>query len=308
MKGMKWLETIVALAIVALVLFARGTPNVSANTTPTYWNGAFPGVYTNFEPEYTLGGGLAHSPHDFTASGTGVFRMANAVTTQTNASAPDFGTNYITQTQYGLCTRCHTPHRALMTLLLWNHNLSSNNFSWDVPQTTAGTNLPGGGTAPAVSGLTYKGPSTKCLSCHDGSVSTSAINWFNERTPVPTSLTGFSSTSAINIAPGGSLAKNHPLMIPYPIGGGTYNGIATGTLLDTAAEYVADPEAAGIHMYKDDGSGNITRAKGVSTNLGIECSSCHDVHNGPDVQGPRLLLGELSGNGGNYICTKCHSK
>ncbi len=302
MKAMKWLETIVAFAIVALVLFARGTTNVSANTTPMYWNGTFPGFYSNYAEDFTLGGGLANSPHDFTESHLGGFGMANAVTT--NAG----NTNYITQTQYGLCTRCHTPHRAIMTLLLWNHNLSSNNFSWDVPTTTAGTNLPGGGVAPAVSGLTYKGPSTKCLSCHDGSVSTSAINWFNSGTPVPTSLTGFGSTSRLNIAPGGSLAKNHPLMIPYPIGGGSYNGITTGTLLDTAAEYVANPESSGIHMYKDDGSGNITRAKGVSTNLGIECSSCHDVHNGPDVQGPRLLLGELSGNGANYICTKCHNK
>src|SRR3990172_3083511 len=202
MKGMKWLETIVAFAIVALVLFARGMPNAaSSNTTPTYWNGAHPGEYTNFTESFTMGGGLADSPHDFTESG-GAYRMANAVTT--NAG----GTNYITQTQYGLCTRCHTPHKAIMTLLLWNHNLSSNTFSWDVPKTTAGTNLPGGGVAPGVSGLTYKGPSTKCLSCHDGSVSTSAINWFNHRTPVPTSLTGFSSTSSLNIAPGGSLAKN----------------------------------------------------------------------------------------------------
>ena len=306
MKGMKWLETIVAFAIVALVLFARGTPNLSANDTPPYWNGKLAGVYTNFAPAYTLGGGLATSPHDFTLS-SGAYRMANAVS---NATVNGVTTNYITQTQYGLCTRCHTPHRALMTLLLWNHNLSSNTFAWDVPMTTAGTNLPGGGVAPGVSGLTYKGPSTKCLSCHDGSVATSAINWFNEGTPVPTSLTGFGSTSGINITPGGagSMAKNHPLMIPYPIGGGIYNGIVTGTFLDTSAEYVANPEAKGIHMYQDTGSGNIIRAKGVSTNLGIECSSCHDVHNGPDVQGPRLLLGELSGNGGNYICSKCHIK
>ena len=64
----------------------------------------------------------------------------------------------------GLCTYCHTPHRAASTSLLWNHRLSPNVFQWDVPSTTAGTPF------PTFRGDTYQGPTTKCLSCHDGSV------------------------------------------------------------------------------------------------------------------------------------------
>ena len=50
----------------------------------------------------------------------------------------------------GLCTFCHTPHKALSTLLLWNHTLSTNSFRWDMAATTAGT------TFPTFKGDTYK--------------------------------------------------------------------------------------------------------------------------------------------------------
>ena len=84
----------------------------------------------------------------------------------------------------GLCTFCHTPHKANSTLLLWNHTLSQNNFSWDVPETTAGT------TFPTIAGQTYKGNTAKCLSCHDGSVAV------NSRMPKVCG-SGFQSASVI---------------------------------------------------------------------------------------------------------------
>ena len=43
----------------------------------------------------------------------------------------------------GLCTFCHTPHRAEQTKLLWNHELSAQTYSWsDTTVTTGGTELP----------------------------------------------------------------------------------------------------------------------------------------------------------------------
>ena len=42
----------------------------------------------------------------------------------------------------GVCTFCHTPHRAVQTRLLWNHTLSQNTFEWDVTTTTGGTPFP----------------------------------------------------------------------------------------------------------------------------------------------------------------------
>ena len=77
----------------------------------------------------------------------------------------------------GLCTFCHTPHKAQTTALLWNHTLSSNSFSWDDPATTGGTDY------PSFSGDSYKGPTAKCLSCHDGSVAVGDIGWWNGGEP-----------------------------------------------------------------------------------------------------------------------------
>ena len=39
----------------------------------------------------------------------------------------------------GLCTFCHTSHTAGSEVLLWNHTLSTNTFSWAVPETMSGT-------------------------------------------------------------------------------------------------------------------------------------------------------------------------
>jgi len=60
----------------------------------------------------------------------------------------------------GLCTYCHTPHSASSTALLWNHTLSASTFTWSEVAT-------GGGTPYPTIGPTYRGPTVKCLSCHD---------------------------------------------------------------------------------------------------------------------------------------------
>ncbi len=62
---------------------------------------------------------------------------------------------------------------ARSTNLLWNHTLLSTEYKWDVPATTAGT------VYPKFKGDTYKGASTKCLSCHDGLLSSTDGMWFN---------------------------------------------------------------------------------------------------------------------------------
>ena len=35
-----------------------------------------------------------------------------------------------------MCVECHTPHQAAATMLLWNHDLTSSTFAWDVPATS----------------------------------------------------------------------------------------------------------------------------------------------------------------------------
>ncbi len=201
----------------------------------------------------------------------------------------------------GLCTFCHTPHQASSTKLLWNHELTTNTFSWDVPSTTAGT------TFPTVQGDTYQGPSVKCLSCHDGSVAIGDVNWFNGGDPGILWNRKFSEGEIYAVGYGGDMGGNHPLAVPYPYNNvaNTYNGSTTGDGIQLG-EWQADPVSLGIRMFNDDGSGNIA-AGPVAGQTGIECSSCHDVHNKASV-GLYLLRGTLTGNDSNYICLKCHVK
>ena len=110
----------------------------------------------------------------------------------------------------GLCTFCHTPHKALQTQLLWNHTLSTNTFSWDAATTTAGT------TFPSFRGDTYKGPTAKCLSCHDGSVAIGDIAWFGGSKPSVVDSEMHGEGADVNVGFGGNLTGNHPVAMPYP--------------------------------------------------------------------------------------------
>jgi len=226
------------------------------------------------------GAGLAGSPHDFTLENGG----ANAV-------------------DVGLCTFCHTPHKAIETRLLWNHTLSANTFTWDETTTVGGTPYPTIAT-------TWKGPSKYCLSCHDGTVAIGDVAWFDEEAPsAPINTTTHSGGEPHQIATAtGSLAGNHVVAFPFPFGNvpSTYNGVTTGAAaVPTPSEWVADPTAVGIRLFVD--TGGVVTAGTSSGSTGMECSSCHDPHNGPTAIGDFLLRGEATGNT-NYICTKCHLK
>lgn len=221
---------------------------------------------------FTPGAGIAGTPHDFSSKGGGV----------------------------GLCTFCHTPHKALSTLLLWNHTLSTNTFKWDVPATTAGTLF------PTFKGDTYKGPTAKCLSCHDGSVAVGDIAWWNEGPPGVLDNTKHGAGDNMNVGFGGNMAGNHPVAMPYPYLGAknTYNGSITGDGA-TLGEWQTTPSTP-IRIFNDDGLGNIT-AGAVASKTGIECSSCHDPHNKAAVD-DLFLRGNLKGSDTAYICLKCHIK
>jgi hypothetical protein len=226
-------------------------------------------------------GGIEGTSHDFSASSGGV----------------------------GLCTFCHTPHRAISTQLLWNHKLSTASFSWDETSTTAGT------TFPTFAGDTYKGPTAKCLSCHDGSVAVGDIAWWGEVAPgAPLDNTKHEWPDAFNIGARngtlGNMSGNHPVAMPIPYGNAanTYNGITTGAQA-TLSEWVTDPTSVNIRLFNDTGSGNI-KAGAVATKSGIECSSCHDPHNKAS-EDDLFLRGKMAGNtggAGGYICLKCHNK
>ena len=292
MKWIRWIDTAVAVAIVALVVIARDPSAVFATGTC--------GGST------ACGSGFNGSYHDFVTG-----PLANS-TVNLN------GTN----TTVGQCTMCHTPHQALMTTLLWNHHLSNNTqFTWDVNSTMAGTPY-------AIIANNWAGPTTKCLSCHDGSVARSTINWYQGQTPLPgtprgtvTCTTTGGITSCVtnqsgeignggNMGPFNGAGATHPVAMPYPCGGvaSTYDGVGNGGQI-VFSEWVSKP-ALPIRLYQQTGLNAVTRAApGNCTpgSAGIECSSCHDVHNRENLD-TDLLRGYISGSGANYLCNECHAK
>ena len=235
---------------------------------------------------YTPGAGFTDSPHYFSGISAG-----GGVTT-------------------GGCTFCHTPHRALQQALLWNHTLSSHTFSWDAGEVTAG------GTPYPQIDTTWKGPTKLCLSCHDGSVAIGDIAWFNQRAFTGTPLVSAThDTDVFNIADPatGNMTGNHPVAFPYPYlqtTTNTYNGVTTGSNV-LVTDFNPDPTALGIRLFNDN-AGNVS-AGAVPGSTGIECTSCHGVHNERGlVFDVNLLRGTMGGSGtgpgASYICQKCHDR
>lgn len=247
-----------------------------------------------FAPAISLaapGDGLLGTAHDFAStSGNGIV----------STTADGKGT-------VGLCTYCHTPHQAKTTQLLWNHKLSTNTFNWDVATTTAGTTLPTNVLSA------YKGPTAKCLSCHDGSVAIGDIAWYKESSAnISTANMKDTATSNFVVGASGAMKGNHPVAMPYPYNNAanSYNGSTTGGGA-VLTEWQADPTvltSAKIRLFNDDGTGVIS-AGVVTAKTGIECSTCHDPHNKAATD-DWFLRGKAQGSAqtDGYLCLQCHIK
>ncbi len=272
--------TILVVAAIAVIGLARGHAWALGSETP--------------------GGGITGTIHDFSTVGSHYGPSTQAV---------------------GQCTFCHTPHGALSTSLLWNHTLSAQTYNWDTTATMAGTPF------PTIVDTVWQGPTAKCLSCHDGTVATSSVNWFDSGhggmnaglgphvlsgTPAYASLQGLSNSGSAS-----TLKGVHPVAMPYPYNGlpSTYNGVTTGSNF-IPSQWQKTP-IGNVRLYTQSGS-TVTlgwngagyapaAASGLATSAGIECSSCHDVHNKITKDG-YLLVGLGTGTGTTYLCNMCHAK
>ena len=262
----------------------------------------------------TPGTGIQGTKHDWSGSAQSVLQWLDSkgqITTYNTGTPnidPATGLQTKTTISIGLCTKCHTPHQAKSQTLLWNHTLSSTQYKWDDPNTTAGTPY------ATFKGDTYKGPTTKCLSCHDGLLASTDGMWFNRQSVSGSKYVASpgSLNSGHEVAEGAEMSKTHPVAMPYPLNGAsnTYNFVANGANIE-ASEWVADPMATNkIRLFQDDGTGRVIAGTSAGK-TGIECTSCHDVHNGARVKDVILLTGKISGSdtsAGGYICTQCHKK
>ncbi len=105
--------------------------------------------------------------------------------------------------------------------------------------------------------------------------------------------------------------QSPPVAHPYPYNRApnTYNSTTTGAQV-YVADFAMDPTASGIRLFND-AAGEVT-AGPVAGTSGIECTSCHGVHNETGIVQDEPLLrgtkGHAKGSPGNYICMKCHTR
>jgi len=217
-----------------------------------------------------------------------------------------------TATEDGVCVFCHTPHKGAASLLLWNHQISANNYSWK--DVGAGGKTTGGTTYPT-NLQQWAGSTKKCLSCHDGTVSVGAIYWSNAAQPAAIAMAGSDQTAGkisntAYIIPAGpatltqdgtDLSGNHPVGVPYSYSNvaATYNGISTGANV-RLNQWVATPGAidgTGVKIFGAGGAG-----APVAGAAGIECASCHDPHGTTNTYFLRVS------KSGSQLCLSCHVK
>ena len=217
------------------------------------------------------GAGIVGSPHDFSSSAWN-FRQE-------------------------ICRVCHVPHDhdrnydLFSNGLLWNHQLSAETYQMYAEEGASNPEF-----ASFIDGAFDNEPTgvaKLCLGCHDGTV---GIDQFDRNTGVPGSVfigdiePDFQHPGAgvPRIGTDLNLTGTHPLSIVYdevadPGLNPKTNALGTGTIQD-----VLEPTAAGFK---------------------VQCSSCHDVHDGigeavPDTH----LLRVSTKTPPSGLCLTCHKK
>ncbi|AMC12037.1 cytochrome C [Lutibacter profundi] len=163
-----------------------------------------------------------------------------------------------------VCVVCHTPHGAVTGLTA---------PLWNHEVTTTTFTLYTSASLDATTGQP-DGSSKLCLSCHDGTV---AMDNFGGQTGGTKFISG-------NDLVGTDLSSEHPVSFTYDAAlattdGGLFDPITTSS--GVGGTINADLLLAGK----------------------VQCSSCHDVHNGSGVA--KLLV---KSNASSALCLTCHNK
>ena len=189
--------------------------------------------------------------------------ITQSVFAQISGSAHDFSEE--TWNSSGeICITCHTPHEAKTSV--------SESPLWNHQVTTETFTLFTSNTFDATAGQP-EGSTKLCLSCHDGTVAVDNFGGTNDGTE---NVTG---TALL----GTDLSDDHPVSFTYD-----------ATLASGDGE-LADPTSA------NSGLGGTIQAD-MLENDKVQCSSCHDVHDGSNAH--FLLMS----NTGSALCLTCHTK
>ena len=204
------------------------------------------------------------------------------------------------------CIFCHTPHRATVQALIWNRAPTAvAAYTWGAEvRTNAGTTL----------ATTLNDKSKVCLSCHDGSISLGQVANSNGAAATFAMVGNVNASGQLTggsvMGAAGAMSGNHPVSIPYPMTlGSTYNGITsqvntTAELADYVTTSTTCTNSTGACTASTDGAFVNLYQPATGVGLGIECGSCHDVHN--KYPGNTYFLRVSTAS--SRICKACHVK
>ena len=248
-----------------------------------------------------------------TASYAGITGSPHDLSYENNNTNPT-GLSGFTQDNGEICVYCHTPHAgntAFTGAPLWNKADGGTKTYQMYGQTTTGT--AGTTIANTSTETSPANPSLACLSCHDG------ISAIDSIVNAPGSGMGTYSAGTNNIVD----------MLSTKFGGniGQVPGTATtGTVVDLSNDHPVSIEYLGTGTATSPASlratsftltsyGDGVAWKGATTisdllrNGNVECGSCHDPHNGGNVQGTDTEVNFLRhSNTNSNLCIGCHEK
>ena len=196
-----------------------------------------------------------------------------------------------------ICKPCHTPHNADITVTgrLWAHTMSQQvTYQYHGTRLTPadGTTTGDGANGTITAATDLDGASRLCLSCHDGTVALDSFMGSNHTVSDGRTLTGDANL-------GTNLSNDHPvglkaLIADYkPYYKPAVNIATKLKLVKTSVAYAV----GGTDVYGTPLTGN---------EYAVSCVTCHDVHNGKDVDGGVGLL--RVSNAGSALCLTCHNK
>jgi hypothetical protein len=251
--------------------------------------------------------------------------MRNSDHDLSNSSAATLKNSSASNNQ--MCVYCHTPHRAQSTQFLWNHSATANT-TWQWGNDLDGNALTSTSTGTALP-TTLRAASKRCLSCHDGSVAIGDVsNAGDGAAGVISGLAGILGLtdgsgklidSSFIVGAGGSMGGAHPVSIPYA-GQTAYNGItssvpaawlggAAGGYYDVTTTGCLSTTGVCTTAPTSDGRNGaainlIPNVPGGTTNVGVECTTCHEPHNKYGYAWfMRVDVENASG-----LCRSCHNK
>ncbi|MER2563253.1 MAG: cytochrome c3 family protein [Myxococcaceae bacterium] len=199
-----------------------------------------------------------------------------------------------------LCMMCHVPNR-----LEW----PKRGPGWDPKNAgrSAALDVRADPSGPPLA-MRWAGSTMRCLSCHDGTVS--SINIVLRSSSGTLKTDAIASTEAQRSGRNGpalftpqswtnEVMGNHPVSVPYPLDGtgSEYKGFGPRAEPIETLEWVADPRAKGLKLVSDTSGFDVLR--GTS---GVECISCHDPHGTTNTYFLRLPKER------SELCLGCHRK